>query len=172
MIDAVEELKTRARLLHRRAQAGEADALGRIGALPEFARTPPAPDQVQRKHGLAAIARELGFRSWAHATRVLAGDHDETDLGTLLYPRTCGFTNQWFAQYEQARRTRELTSGYLLGYRHQYLVVTRHYVEALGLDPDDPDWEAMGFDWVRPLKPAARQRMYAKLVAGRPREAA
>jgi hypothetical protein len=49
---------------------------------------------------------------------VLSGDPAEVDYGTLLYPpRGSGFTNQWFADYAQARRTREMTDGSLLAYR-------------------------------------------------------
>lgn len=173
MIDAIEEVKARARLLHRRAQRGDDAARRRLAALPEFGSEPPEPAQIQRKHCLAVLARELGFTGWPHAHRVLTGDPDEADFGTLLYPRGCGaFTNQWFADYETARRTRELTGGYLLAYRRQFFVVTRAYVESMGLDPDDPSWAAMGFDWVRPQQATARARLYAQLVAGRPREAA
>jgi hypothetical protein len=50
--------------------------------------------------------------------------------------------------------------------------VDRFYIESLGLDPDDHDWQAIGFDWVRPRDVDARTRLYAKLVAALPREAA
>lgn len=170
MIDAIEEIKVRARQLHRRAQAGDPAALERLQRLPELDQEPPAPERIQRKHGLAVIARELGFSGWPHAHRVLEGDEDEADLGTLLYPPSCGaFTNQWFADYATARLTREQAGGYLLGYRRQFFVCSRQFVQTLGLDPDDPDWEAIGFDWIRPQQPAARRRLYAKLIARRSR---
>lgn len=173
MNDAIEEAKARARLLHRRVRDGDEEARLRLARLPEFGGEAPDPEQIQRKHCLAVIGRELGFAGWPHAHRVLAGDPDELDFGTLLYPRGCGgFTNQWFAAYDEARRTRELTRGYLLAYRRQFFVVTGSYVEAMGLHPHDPDWGAMGWDWARPQQPAARARLYAKLLASRPREAA
>lgn len=173
MNDAIDEAKARARLLHRRVREGDEQARQRLARLPEFGGEMPDPEQIQRKHCLAVIGRELGFSSWPHTHRVLAGDPSEPDYGTLLYPRRCsGFTNHWFAAYDEARTTRELTDGYLLAYRQQFFVVTRTYVEAMGLDPDDPDWDAMGRDWVRPQQPAARARLYAKLVTSQPREAA
>ena len=57
-------------------------------------------------------------------------------------------------------------------YRRQYVVEDRYFIETLGLDPDDADWEAIGFDGVRPAEVAARTRLYSKLVAQLPREAA
>ena len=38
-------------------------------------------------------------------------------------------------------------------------------MDALGLDPDDPDWAAIGWDWARPRSPAARRRLYARLLS-------
>ncbi|MEM7158862.1 MAG: hypothetical protein AAF799_38835 [Myxococcota bacterium] len=173
MLDAIEELKIRARLLHRRARNGDEQALQRIGKLPEFAKQEPISAEIQLKHGLAVLAREFGFSGWPHARRVLEGQPDESDLGTMLYPRGCfAFTNHWFARYEEAREVREQTGGYLLAYRTQFFVVTRTYVETMGLDPDDPDWSAIGWDWARPARPRARARLYAKLVAARAPEAA
>lgn len=61
-------------------------------------------------------------------------------------------------------------NGYLLACRRQYLVVDGYFIESLGLDPNDPDWKAIGYDWVRPSDVAARSRLYPKLVAGLPRE--
>jgi len=40
----------------------------------------------------------------------------------------------------------------------------RHYIETIGLDPEDPDWDFIGRDWARPAEPAARQRLYGKLL--------
>jgi hypothetical protein len=60
----------------------------------------------------------------------------------------------------------------LLGYKRQYVVVDQYFIESLGLDPADPDWDALGFDWVRPKNVAARSRLYSKLVSRLPREAA
>jgi hypothetical protein len=49
-----------------------------------------------------------------------------------------------------------------LTYRRQFFVADGFFVEGLGLDPGDADWEAIDFDWVRPRDPVARQRLTQK----------
>jgi hypothetical protein len=61
---------------------------------------------------------------------------------------------------------RENVQGYLLAHRRQFPVVDRFYVENMRPDPNDPDWEAIGFDWVHPKSVAARTRLYGKVIAG------
>ena len=75
---------------------------------------------------------------------------------------------QWFRNYAEARIIHEETGGYLLPYRHQCFICGEDYIEFLGLDPLDPDWRAIGFDWVRPADPDARNRLRKKLLAVRP----
>jgi hypothetical protein len=162
---AVTSLKHYARVLHRRIQQGEPQAVRRLRVLREFADTHPTQLRalIQRKHCLTASALRVGFSSWPHALEVLEGRAE--DYGTLLYPSTCsGHWNIWSASYEEARTIRESHGGYLLAYRRQFLIVDRDYIDSLGLDPEDPDWAAIGRDWVRPLDAAARARLYEKLV--------
>jgi len=157
-MDAIRELKTRAEILHRRIEAQD----------PHTA--------IRRADCLKQIAAELGFPSWPPAKNAISGEGPVEDFGTLLYPRYgAGFLNLWYKTYEEAASVREAKTSceakqsYLLAYRRQYLVVDGYYLEALGLDPADPDWDAMGFDWVRPRDVSARSRMYAKLVSALPR---
>jgi hypothetical protein len=44
------------------------------------------------------------------------------------------------------------------------MIVDRHYIESLGLDPDDANWERMGKDWVAPHSADARAELCEKLV--------
>jgi hypothetical protein len=119
------------------------------------------------------IAAEFGFANWPQAKGALTAEGPVEDFGTLLYPkRIGGHINRWYKQYEEAADIRKACEGYLLAHRTHFLVVDRFYIESLGLDPVDPDWAAMGFDWVRPKDPAARVRLYGKLLATIPREAA
>ena len=151
-MDAIRELKTRAEILHRRMQTQD----------------PHAP--IRRADCLKEIAAGLGFPSWTAAKNAIRGEGPVEDFGTLLYPRLgASFLNLWYKTYEEAAAVRQAKQGYLLGYRRQYLVVDGYYLEALGLDPADPDWDAMGFDWVRPRDVAARTRLYGKLVHALPR---
>jgi hypothetical protein len=57
--------------------------------------------------------------------------------------------------------------SYLLAYKRHFFIVERFYIEALGLDPEDPDWRAIGWDWAKPRSVAARRRLYAKVLAAR-----
>jgi hypothetical protein len=176
MIDPTHELKTRAEILHRRIQSGDRSAVQRLRALPEFRRASDgdlAAADIHRTHCLAVIAAELGFANWPQAKSALTADGPVADFGTLLYPkRAGGHINRWYKRYEEAAEVRNACDGYLLAYRTHYLVVDRFYIESLGLDPADPDWEALGFDWVRPKDPAVRARLYGKLLVTLPLEAA
>jgi hypothetical protein len=178
-MDAIRELKTRAEILHRRIQTNDHRAIGRLRVLPDFRRASyehlaAATSGIQRRDCLTVIAAELGFASWPQAKSAISGDGPIEDFGTLLYPgvRCDGHLNRWYKSYEDAAADRASSGGYLLAYKRQYLVVDQYFIQSLGLDPADPDWEGLGFDWVRPKKVAARARLYAKLVACLPREAA
>lgn len=168
MMHPVQELKIRAELLHTRLASGDADAVVRLRALPELRRADePALAEMarvaQRKHCLAVVAREHGFSSWEHARRVLDGDPKETDLGTLLQGSP-GVLNDWFTVYDEARAffAAATTRVYLLAFRRHFFVAGATFIETLGLDPGDPDWEAIGWDWARPRDFAARARLFQK----------
>jgi hypothetical protein len=177
-MDPVRELKIRAEILHKGIAAGDARAIGRLRALPEHARTPPEEltaraREVQRKHCLAVMARECGFADWAHARRVLEGDLVEPDLGTLLYgrePGSSGTLHSWFSSYEDAFAAFDgvRTGGgrpYLLGYKRHFFLADPLFIESLGLAPEDPDWQAIAWNWVRPADRAARARLFHKRLA-------
>ena len=72
------------------------------------------------------------------------------------------YLNQWFSAYEEAWESREAGGGYLFPYRHHFFVTEADAVRELGLDPEDPDWELIGWDWVRPLDPEAWERLKEK----------
>ena len=42
-----------------------------------------------------------------------------------------------------------------------------YFIETLGLHPNDPDWDLIGRDWVKPREPDARERLYGKLIRRR-----
>jgi hypothetical protein len=148
-MDAIQELRVRAEILHKRLGAG-----------------------YQRKDCLGMIAAEFGFPNWPAAKAAISGG-EAVDFGTLLYPSASAHINLWFARYDEAAEVRAAQQGclerpgrhYLLGYKKQFLVVDRYFIESLGLDPDDEDWHEIGYDWIRPKDPVARTRLYGKLIA-------
>jgi len=84
------------------------------------------------------------------------------DQPTMYVTSMDGILNRWFTNYEEARASLESEGGYLLPYRSQFFVTDREGVLELGLDPDDADWERIGWDWVRPADPEAWARLMAK----------
>lgn len=95
-----------------------------------------------------------------HAGRLEPGD----DYGELWYElATDVCLNHWCSTYDEAREVLARHGGYLLPYRRQFVVVEREYVKILGLDPEDPAWEAVGHDLAQPADLAA----YRELVAAR-----
>jgi len=181
MLDPVRELKVRAEVLHHLltdTHTIELSALERLRVLPEHRKATPealaqAAPTLQRKHCLAVVGREAGFSGWEHAKRVLEGDAAEADFGKLLYGAgRSAFLNHWLASYDEARAVHAdlLAAGerrYLLAYQKQFFISEADYIESLGLDPNDPDWTAIGWDWVKPRSMAARARLYAKLLTPR-----
>lgn len=169
IVKVIERIKARARVLHRRAVQGDGSVVERFRTLPPFRGAPAGEVQlgVRRHHGLTLVARELGFDGWPALSALLTGERPP-DFGTLLYPESCGaHWNVWSADYEEARSIRDAHGGYLLAYRRQFFIAEASYVDELGLDPADPDWQRAGRDWVRPADVRARARLAARLVDAR-----
>ena len=72
------------------------------------------------------------------------------------------FLNRWFSNHGEARTALESEGGFLLPYQHHFFVCKADVIQALGLDPNDPDWEKIGFDCARPKDQAAFERLLAK----------
>lgn len=168
--DPVRELKLRAKFLHRGVMRGEPAAVKRLRALPELRRADDTAivaqgAELRRKHCLALVARECGFPSWEHALRALSGDVEISEHGTLLYSSS-GVLNHWFTSYAEAHSAwselRQEGVAFLLAYKRDCFVTGAAFVESLGLDPEDPDWEALGWDWVKPKHVDARARLFYK----------
>ncbi len=166
----IDHLKASARVLQRQVSRGEPEALSRLGLQPQS--TEAERSAVQRRHCLAVIAKELGFSSWSHALNVLDESPSpgaSVDFGTLLYPARIGGAhwNIWCADYEEAQRIRAEHGGFLLPYKRQFFICDQHFIQTIGLDPKDPDWESIGRDWARPASVEARSRLYRKVIEAR-----
>ena len=90
----------------------------------------------------------------------------DIDLDSLWYQTNLDvFLNRWFSNYDQARQAREIVGGFLLPYKHHFFVCKDEVIRALGLDPDDPDWEEIQWDLARPADETAYQRLLDKRAA-------
>ena len=69
---------------------------------------------------------------------------------------------RWYSNYDEAWNTREAEGGFLFPYKQQFLIAEGEAVRELGLDPDDTDWELIGWDWVQPLDTEAWERLKEK----------
>lgn len=88
---------------------------------------------------------------------------NEIDPKTLWYQTNLDvFLNRWFANYGDARHERETGGGFLLPYKHHFFVCEAKVIRALGLEPDDPDWEKIGWDCAQPRNTEAYERLREK----------
>lgn len=137
-------LKNEARKLHKDAVAGNNVARKRM--LAGSAAVALGAD-LQRKHALGAIAREIGFSNW----KAVLDCFEEKKGGSweeFLYPKRCHIHwNIWCATYEEARRIHDDHDGYLLPYKHQFMIVDADYVKSLGVKPDCEEWALISRDW-------------------------
>jgi hypothetical protein len=81
------------------------------------------------------------------------------DTPIMYVPSMDVFLNRWFTTYEEAHADREAQGGFLLPYRDQFFVADAGAIEEMGLDSTDPDWERIGWDWVRPRDADAWERL-------------
>ena len=88
---------------------------------------------------------------------------NEADVDTLWYQTDLDvFLNRWYSNYEEARRARESDGGFLLPYKQHFFVCEAEVIGAMGLEPDDPDWEKIKWDGAQPLDIEACQRLCEK----------
>ena len=83
----------------------------------------------------------------------------------MWVPQMDAVVSRWFTTYEEASASLREEGGYLLPYKNHYFVTWPEGVRELGLDPDDPDWALIGWDWVRPADSSAWQRLRIKREA-------
>tara|TARA_R110000868_G_scaffold124027_1_gene328122 strand:+ start:2330 stop:2980 length:651 start_codon:yes stop_codon:yes gene_type:complete len=170
-IDALDEYKIRAsKLLKDFASADKRRAFGaayRLASLwPDGNANELLADKsrVQRKHALAVIAREMGFRDWQHLSAEAHIEMPAFDTARLFTAKTGFYLNAWFVTYDEARAALNRKDRFLFPYRHQFVVCEGGLLKTLGIDVSDPDWEAIGRDWAKPLDAKAHFRLNQKLA--------
>jgi hypothetical protein len=88
---------------------------------------------------------------------------NEANVDTLWYQTDLDvFLNRWYSNYEEARAARESGGGFLLPYKRHFFVCEAEVISAMGLEPDDPDWEKIQWDGAQPVDPEAYQRLCQK----------
>ena len=81
----------------------------------------------------------------------------------LMYlPSMDACVNRWFTTYEEACASLELEGGFLFSYQNQFFLTEEEANRELGLDPKDPDWERIDYNWVRPSNSEAWERLKEK----------
>ena len=171
---SLRECKIRASLLLKELLSDEAKratrAAERLRVLPAFARLTPdevlaRKESVRHKHALAVIAHEQGYASWVQLKEALGAEETPRLDTEAFFAATRGILlNRWFASYAEALASLRRDGGYLFPFREQFFITEPGFIAALGVDPADPDWERMGFNWVEPLDTAARARLEQKLL--------
>ncbi|HEY7460774.1 MAG TPA: hypothetical protein VIC59_02710 [Gemmatimonadota bacterium] len=172
------EYRVRARRLLKQLRSEDRDvaaaAAERFLRLHEFtgataSRVLERRDRVRLKHALTVVAVENGAPSWLALKARAEAEAPSDDVaangprGPVMYePQLDALLNRWFATYDVARTSLERGRGFLLPYRDHYFVCESEGVRALGLDPDDPDWERIGWDWVKPGDREAWRRLSVK----------
>jgi hypothetical protein len=87
----------------------------------------------------------------------------DIDQATLWYqPNLDVFLNRWFSNYDDARSSLDADGGFLLPYRNHFFVCEDEAIRAMGLDPNDPAWERIGKDCVKPSDKQAYQRLHQR----------
>lgn len=116
-------------------------------------------DFFRLKHAYAVLALENGHDSW-NALREQVIQED------CLYTKGCaGFINTWFTNYNQAKAHHIIEGGYLLQYRQDYFVAGHELIKVLGLHDFEKEWEAIGYDWVKPQCTKSWARLYKQAKA-------
>lgn len=173
-----EESKIKASMLLKDLRSASpernAGAAARFQNFPQFSKLSldeivAVRDTVHRKHALAVIAAERGFSSWVAFKNHCHPEQPEVstrfDCARFFSGPRGAFLNRWFADYGQARNSLANYGGYLFAYRDQYFICESGFIEALGLDPEDPDWQRIGWNCVEPADNPAWDRLLIKLQA-------
>lgn len=99
-------------------------------------------NDVQLKHALTIVSRQLGFSTWQQTSSVLSGARQTNpvnDMGTLFYPKAGhGLTNEWFADYASAYAVlmADYDNKWLFPYKNQFIVGDANYLAAFRFEPE------------------------------------
>ena len=159
----VNELKVQASLLIKSLRSRNINraqqALQRCEQYPEFTNLSKQQLEniclvLKRKTALNIVAFEQGWNSWAELVK---------RYDTRWYPNNSPFTLNWFSSYQEAKTYQQAVSGFLLPYQNQFFVCDHHYIEWLGLDAQDENWNLINFDAAQSSHERALSQLRKKL---------
>ncbi len=151
------EVRIRASLMMKAARAGDPDALSRLGLKPKH------------RTALNTVALEMTGRSYldlrALDLPVEAVQRSKVaDPARMFERHLAQFLNHWFANYEEAVLHLQTAGGFLFPFKNQFVVVEADLLKNVGLDPNDPDWAVIGWNWVDPSSATAFARLSTILI--------
>lgn len=110
--------------------------------------------QIKLKHIYQVLAIEHGFENWASMRNYII----EQDM--LYRKHGIAFIHSWFNNYLDAFQYFQKYGGYLLQFWQDYIVCGKEYLQVLGLDTFQSEWEKIGYNWVMPAHKEAYKRLY------------
>lgn len=140
------EIRIRATRLLKAARGGDTDALGQLSF------------RVKRRHALDVVAQQLCGAPYTDLI-VPSGKAGIADPSRFFECGLSAHWNHWFARYDEALEHLKTAGGYLFPFRNQFVIFDEHVLRTLGLDPDDPDWRRIGYNWARPEDAEAFARL-------------
>lgn len=151
------EVRIRASLMMKAARTGDPDALACLGPKPK------------RRTALNTVALEMTGRNYLDLRALKPRAEPEqrssvADPARMFERHLAQFLNHWFANYEEARLHLEAAGGFLFPFKSQFVVVEADVLRNVGLDPEDPDWAAIGWNWVKPSSATAFAHLSTILI--------
>lgn len=108
-----------------------------IAELKKKARKLSKESNLKLKDALELISQNQNSSSWREY---------RNKLDTFWYKKSSPFLNLWFSVYEEAKKYKEQSGGYLLTFKGQYFIATEGYIEFLGIDANAEIWKRIGYD--------------------------
>lgn len=114
---------------------------------------------IPLKDAYSIIAKSAGYTSWQAMK-------EDIEQYALFRPSgvSLPYWNNWYSTYEEAKSYLRKNSDYLLPYEQQFFICGIDYIEALGIDREDPDLKLVGFDWFAPKDSKALARIKLKIT--------
>lgn len=108
------------------------------------------------KDAYAIIAKSAGYSSWKEM-------RDEVENADLLNPpKWSAIWKTWITDYNEGLHLLG-ENEYLLPYKNQFFICDPNYIQALGIESNDPLLQKVGRDWVNPQDKAAFEAILERI---------